>query len=765
VRNLLVILLLFPVLAFSQSIPGGAVVQGQTLTPQLWNTSMAAKMDYGVVPLSLGGNGTATPSLTAGSNITLTGTWPNYTISGNNPSTLGGVFYVQTPITNATIAAAATAAYSAGGGTVQFPAGTFTLTAPVCGPVSTGAGSVCYPNVIYNGSGYAIAANGVLTGTVLQGDGTFDGFDYNNVDCNGTNCPAPAVSPTLFVAGYIKGFGVTNLSLTNFAYGMKIGALYNPGMSGGIIENVSAVNNTQWGFWIENMWLSTFRNLDGSFNTAGNMWFGVSGAIAQNGGNSLWEFLTVQMNTSLIQRSIVFAARGPLDGTTFNQFTVNNVTVSAQTRTPSTQAATMDGSTANITVTDSTKFAVDAPVTFSATVNGFTVNTVYFVTSIVGNVIQVSSSEGGTAINTTGTTAVNITAAGFEPLELVAYGTCTFQPVVLSAIDLVNNPTAHTPEFVFQNTREAAIHLTYVTAGAPATGVLRGAYGTYVYGTDNSAAPSGLQLDIGNDSSSTTIAEGAMYSAGVTAGLTPSMGIGFNYLSLFSTTDARCQNGAGMISITSRYRRDVCANKNNKFWDFQEYPFGARSQQFTTGSTVSPGSQTSATSNIACAATGSANTLTLPLLATGGDGIYFHISNPSTGTCTVSSQSSQPILSAGASVTSVVLAPQSNADFWSISSAGTLEWSVSSSALITGTTGTISGSVANGACDTGTATLTGVASSMALVASAVSASGPGAGWSVSAYMSASNTATVQVCNATGATGSPTSTAYNVRAIP
>ena len=43
-------------------------------------------MDYAVVPLSLGGNGTPSPALTAGSGITLTGTWPNYTISATGGS-------------------------------------------------------------------------------------------------------------------------------------------------------------------------------------------------------------------------------------------------------------------------------------------------------------------------------------------------------------------------------------------------------------------------------------------------------------------------------------------------------------------------------------------------------------------------------------------------------------------------------------------------------------------------------------------------------
>ncbi len=45
-----------------------------------------------VFPLSIanGGNGTTTPVLTGGANITITGTWPNYTITGTGGGTPGG---------------------------------------------------------------------------------------------------------------------------------------------------------------------------------------------------------------------------------------------------------------------------------------------------------------------------------------------------------------------------------------------------------------------------------------------------------------------------------------------------------------------------------------------------------------------------------------------------------------------------------------------------------------------------------------------------
>lgn len=79
-----------------------------------------------------------------------------------------------------------------------------------------------------------------------------------------------------------------------------------------------------------------------------------------------------------------------------------------------------------------------------------------------------------------------------------------------------------------------------------------------------------------------------------------------------------------------------------------------------------------------------------------------------------------------------------------------------------GTTASIGGSaLAAGACTTGTATMTGLTSTMTLVASP--AANPGTGYSVRAYFTNATTATVELCNITTASQTPTSTTYNVRA--
>lgn len=81
---------------------------------------------------------------------------------------------------------------------------------------------------------------------------------------------------------------------------------------------------------------------------------------------------------------------------------------------------------------------------------------------------------------------------------------------------------------------------------------------------------------------------------------------------------------------------------------------------------------------------------------------------------------------------------------------------------LTGTTGSIGGSaLAAGICTTGTVSVAGAATSMAVAVSP--AADPGTGFTWNAFVSASGTVTVRVCNISGASATPTASAYNVRA--
>lgn len=84
---------------------------------------------------------------------------------------------------------------------------------------------------------------------------------------------------------------------------------------------------------------------------------------------------------------------------------------------------------------------------------------------------------------------------------------------------------------------------------------------------------------------------------------------------------------------------------------------------------------------------------------------------------------------------------------------------------LAGTSGSIGGgSIANGACTTGTVAITGVTTGMTAAATPAGGTQPGAGFTWDAYVSAAGTATVRVCNATGASNTPTATTYNVRVL-
>lgn len=71
-----------------------AAAAGQVL-PSHWNATHTVNVNLasevsGVLPVANGGSGTATPSLVAGTNITVSGTWPNQTIDAASGGTPGG---------------------------------------------------------------------------------------------------------------------------------------------------------------------------------------------------------------------------------------------------------------------------------------------------------------------------------------------------------------------------------------------------------------------------------------------------------------------------------------------------------------------------------------------------------------------------------------------------------------------------------------------------------------------------------------------------
>jgi hypothetical protein len=115
VKRLLIFILWLPALAFAQTTinnlpPGTVLIGGEPIpmwqlnptapcstllqctyytTPSAISAYTWANVPGGTVSIPIGGNGTATPALVAGANVTIVGTWPNYTISASGGSSGG----------------------------------------------------------------------------------------------------------------------------------------------------------------------------------------------------------------------------------------------------------------------------------------------------------------------------------------------------------------------------------------------------------------------------------------------------------------------------------------------------------------------------------------------------------------------------------------------------------------------------------------------------------------------------------------------------
>jgi len=451
--------------------------------------------------------------------------------------------------TEAQIRAAFTALVAVGGGVIKIH-GRITLSASL--PMAS--------NIIYLGDGYSLiytqypdsgsATLDTTKGTVLIGNGTFPAFTYNTSGLTLAQAttlygaPGPAAASTNFSNAALTNTGVINIGLKNFSIGIQAGAQYRMSFLYSTF-NVCATDCTQWGFWIENFQHCDNCQFYGFNNTLGNVMFAASGAGYLAPGNSYFNAVLGSVKQGVQNapiRNVVLAA---YNGSAFGSMAITHLQGNRFSQISSTQAATMSNGSPNIGVTDLTYFAVGMPVTFSATINGFTVNWIYFVLSVsgasgagtitVGNYQPSLASQyrptgyvndvpfAGTAINAAGNTAVNIISQGFPCIEVVGLDNTSI--VASLSVLLLDAEGGGTTKTVFQNctSMQVCVPATTIDGTSTVEVVTRNAQGIL-----NISSAGAARCDI--DGYSTLFTAGNTTSVGQTLPLgvyqTPPLGLG-----------------------------------------------------------------------------------------------------------------------------------------------------------------------------------------------------------------------------------------------
>jgi hypothetical protein len=362
-------------------------------------------------------------------------------------------------LTAAGIQAAMAAAGAAGGGIVLLPAQTIALSAslvPVSGVYLVGTQPVVNGNTNIPDSNQVV----FTSGTILAPTGAFPAISWNT-----TVLGIPG-SAGAFSALGLYNIGFKNLGFSGGTYGIFAGATNNASCWYSEFENLYFIGQSQWGLNITNYQHCTWRRIY-SFNcTVGGQFHGidVAGTTLQPG-NSTYYDMYCNNASSLTSRSITFITTSSTNNGGNNEFKFDRIQ-SNRNGTASTQACTMTNAQATFTVTDGTKFAVGMPVVFSATANGFTTNLTYFVASVAANVISVATTYGGTAVNATGSTAVNITTQGFPCFEMIGLAGSIMTNAVIDNLDVEGGATV---AVLFQNCNGFDVTVSQVPGTSVAT--------------------------------------------------------------------------------------------------------------------------------------------------------------------------------------------------------------------------------------------------------------------------------------------------------
>jgi hypothetical protein len=371
---------------------------------------------------------------------------------------------------------------------------------------------VSTPTVTVN-STQGLIITGLLSGTLGVAGSTYS--------TSGTDQTIGSVgSPVVMGCGYGKNIVTVNRGLIKdigfetMLSAIKTGSTNRLGMQFCEIDNVFARDCYEESFSIKNFFHCTFHRMyTANCNHAPLFQQDISQQIIRAGNTVIFDIFvdaTLTRDVGILDQN---QSRGIVIGCT-NNGQLNEVHAYALQcnkfgNTQVTQAATMTGSSADITVTDGTKFVVDQPVSFTTSANGFIANQVYFVISVAGDVIQIADKQGSTetAKTATGATAIDITTIGFPAISVVGFGTGTVVNSTFTDLDMEGLATSY---LFAQNSNWSNFEINQVAASCIEHITFRNCSSDYVMSKD-----SGIKTDFdGNSSNVIYIGNRALNPAG-----------------------------------------------------------------------------------------------------------------------------------------------------------------------------------------------------------------------------------------------------------
>ncbi len=532
------------------------------------------------------------------------------------------------------INAATTEAFAAGGGTVCVPPVSITLT----GTITIQSG------VSYAGSSSSSNQGAGVSGTILNGNGTFPCFSHNTSGAGSQ----PYANSAALLAAMVQGFSLSNIGINNFTYGVQAGSNWNAGIQSGTFNNVVVTNCGTYGIWLEN---SQYITLNGCvINGCGNGFKGRSSNPFYNYGNITANGLIVY-NTSPAGGRLVSIESA--NGSNADHYTVNGGGgTNNTTANVINQAASIGSGNAYVTVANGSAFGVGTPVLLSASPYNYVSGPLYFVVSVAGNNIGLATTPGGTAIVAGGTSSgFNVSSNGYCPFEVIHDSVSTTGMTDLNVRDWADeSPSGY--KFLLQT----------VKGGTITSGDLTGATGYPFFclrGVTGFSINSQVEYSVDADSNTTLVTyQGPRLDllGGTPTGMANSIGVGVQIVypgSTWASGHTQVNNGAGVLCLTGSYSPDLVPNAPANALQFlRPLQVAAYPLSGTVNISGSNASTLLAHSNAAN------DTWTLVAITAQICGFVWILSNPQgSNTLTIATSSSQNIIGNGSSGTSLVIPP------------------------------------------------------------------------------------------------------------